>query len=258
MEKIAVRAQSISKIYTLKDAVHKYRKGLKFYALKDVSFEVEQGDVVGILGTNGSGKSTLSLILSGISDISGGTLYVNGEPSLIAVNTGLNDQLTGIDNIRFKGALLGMRKKEVDAVIEQVKAFSELGEYLYQPVKKYSSGMKSRLGFSVCLALKPDILIVDEALSVGDRAFSAKCLSRMGELIQSDRVTVFFVSHSLAEIRKFCKKAMWIESGTLKEFGECQRVCDHYAAYTDKLAAMDQSRQSEFLQQRFQERILSK
>ena len=177
MKDYAVKVENISKIYELKNKNNQYKKDKKrFYALKDVSFEIQKGDVVGILGTNGSGKSTLSLVLAGISDIDSGSVHVNGEQALISINTGLNQQLTGLENIRVKGALMGLKKKRIDEIIDDVVNFAELGDFLYQPVKKYSSGMKSRLGFSISLALNPDIFIVDEALSVGDKGFAKKCM----------------------------------------------------------------------------------
>ena len=195
MKDYAVKVENISKIYELKNKNNQYKKDKKrFYALKDVSFEIQKGDVVGILGTNGSGKSTLSLVLAGISDIDSGSVHVNGEQALISINTGLNQQLTGLENIRVKGALMGLKKKRIDEIIDDVVNFAELGDFLYQPVKKYSSGMKSRLGFSISLALNPDIFIVDEALSVGDKGFAKKCMDRMMQLRDDEGKTIFFVS----------------------------------------------------------------
>ena len=172
MENYAIKFENVSKIYKLKkknDGNTKSSETKRFYALKNISFEIPQGEVVGILGTNGSGKSTLSLILAGISEIDEGVMHINGEQSLVAINTGLNKQLTGLENINVKGALLGLSKKQIQEIIDGVIEFAELGDFLYQPVKKYSSGMKSRLGFSISLYLNPDIIIVDEALSVGDK-----------------------------------------------------------------------------------------
>ena len=148
----AVELEHVSKIYKLKKKDGEPKGTESFYALRDISLKIKKGDVVGILGTNGSGKSTLSLVLSGISDIDEGVMTVNGEQALISINTGLNNQLTGLENINVKGALLGFNKKKINEMTEGVIEFAELGDFLYQPVKKYSSGMKSRLGFSISLA----------------------------------------------------------------------------------------------------------
>ena len=231
-EEYAVEVENISKIYTLRNKNNQYKTDKKeFYALKDVSFKVKKGDVVGILGTNGSGKSTLSLLLSGISEINSGTMKINGEQALIAINTGLNQQLTGLENINVKGALMGLRKKRIQEITNDVIDFAELGDFLYQPVKKYSSGMKSRLGFSISLALNPDIFIVDEALSVGDKGFAKKCMKRMMKLRDEEGKTIFFISHSLSQVREFCKTGMWIEGGQLVEMGDIDKVCDDWLAY---------------------------
>ena len=168
----AVEMEHVSKIYKLKKKDRNATGAERFYALRDISLKIPKGDVVGILGTNGSGKSTLAMILAGISEVDEGSITVNGEQALISINTGLNSQLTGLENINVKGALLGFNKKKVQEITEGVIEFAELGDFLYQPVKTYSSGMKSRLGFSISLALDPEILIVDEALSVGDKGFA--------------------------------------------------------------------------------------
>lgn len=257
MKDYAVKVDHISKVYELKNKDNQHKKDKKkFYALKDVSFEIPKGDVVGILGTNGSGKSTLSLVLSGISDIDSGTIDVNGEQALIAINTGLNQQLTGLENIHVKGALMGLKKKRIQEIIDDVIEFAELGDFLYQPVKKYSSGMKSRLGFSISLALNPDIFIVDEALSVGDKGFAKKCLDRMMQLRDDEGKTIFFVSHSLGQVRQFCKTGMWIEGGVLQELGEINEVCDHYSEYVDKLNSLSGKEKQKVLDEKFNKRLL--
>ena len=189
----AVEMRNVSKIYKLKKKDGKKSENERFFALKDITLNIPKGDVVGILGTNGSGKSTLSVILSGISDIDGGEMEINGEQALISINTGLNNQLTGLENINVKGALLGLTKKRIREITDGVIEFAELGDFLYQPVKKYSSGMKARLGFSISLALNPDIFIVDEALSVGDKGFAQKCLNRMKKLRDEDCCDIRFL-----------------------------------------------------------------
>jgi teichoic acid transport system ATP-binding protein len=261
MNEYAVKLENVSKIYKLKrkdDGKNKKAHDTKrFYALKDISFTVNKGDVVGILGTNGSGKSTLSLVLSGVTEYDSGKMEVIGEQTLVAINTGLNAQLTGLENINVKGALLGLSKKRIREITEGVIEFAELGDFLYQPVKKYSSGMKSRLGFSISLYLNPDIIIVDEALSVGDKGFAQKCLDKMDELQKTGK-TIFFISHSLPQVQNFCKKAMWIEGGRLKEYGDVDEVCNHYAEYIDYYNSLSKKEKTKLRDEKFAERIVEK
>lgn len=257
-DNIAIEFKNVSKIYKLKRKDKKVKKEEKtqyFYALKDISFEIKKGQIVGILGTNGSGKSTMAMVLSGIASPNEGEIHVNGEQSLISINTGLNKQLTGIENIKLKGALLGMTPKKIQEIIDGVIEFSEIGDFLYQPVKKYSAGMKSRLGFSINLCLDPDIIIVDEALSVGDKGFAQKCLNRMEEL-KKDGKTIIFVSHSLPQVRRFCDSAMWLEGGKLKEYGDIETVCDHYAEYVEEFNKMKPLQKRKLLDEKFKERII--
>lgn len=251
----AIELRNITKIYKLKSITKKNKDGQSFYALRDISVQIPKGEVVGILGTNGSGKSTLSVILSGISELDSGEMIVNGEQALIAINTGLNNQLTGYENIELKGALLGLDKKKVQAIKESVAEFSELGDFLFQPVKKYSSGMKSRLGFSINLALDPDILIVDEALSVGDKGFAKKCLDKMIELKEEGK-TIIFISHALPQVRSFCDTALWIEGGVLQEYGEIEEVCEKYEAYVAEYNALSSKKKKQVNEERFNKRII--
>ena len=253
----AVEMNHVSKIYKLKkkDGKEKSKGPDHFYALKDISLKIEKGDVVGILGTNGSGKSTVSVVLAGISDIDEGDLTINGEQALISINTGLNQQLTGLENINVKGALLGFNKKKIQEITEDVIEFAELGDFLYQPVKKYSSGMKSRLGFSISLALNPDIFIVDEALSVGDKGFAQKCLDRMQELKEEGK-TIVFISHSLPQVREFCDSAMWLEGGQMREYGDIDTVCDHYAEYIETYNKLTKAQKKAERDEKFKERII--
>lgn len=250
----AIEFKDVSKIYTLKSK-NNSSTNKRFYALKSVNFQIPKGEVVGILGTNGSGKSTMSIILAGISDVDEGEMIVNGEQALIAINTGLNPQLTGLENIELKGALLGLTKKRIQEITEGVIEFAEIGDFLYQPVKKYSSGMKSRLGFSINLCLDPDIMIVDEALSVGDKGFAQKCIDKMKELKQQGK-TIVFISHSLAQVRDFCDTAMWIEGGMLKEYGNIATVCDHYAEYVEYYNSLDSGGKKKVRDEKFAKRII--
>ena len=254
-EEIAVKFSHVDKIFTLENKTRKFfQKKKQFYALKDICFEVKKGSVVGILGSNGSGKSTLSNILAGISMQTNGDVIINGEQALIAIQAGLNNQLTGYENIELKGALLGLSKQRIEEIVESVAEFSELGEFLYQPVKKYSSGMKSRLGFSISVSLDPEIIIVDEALSVGDKSFATKCLNKMKELKKSGK-TIFFISHSLAQMRSFCDLAIWIEGGLFQEMGPIKDVCEHYEFYMDSIKQLSPKELKQFKNNIFESRI---
>ena len=256
MEKeCAIEFKQVSKIYSLKSKDKKHLTDKRFYALKKISFRIPKGEVVGILGTNGSGKSTMSIILAGISEVDEGEMIVNGEQALIAINTGLNQQLTGLENIQLKGALLGLSKKRIQEITDGVIEFAEIGDFLYQPVKKYSSGMKSRLGFSINLCFNTDILIVDEALSVGDKGFAQKCIDKMKSLKKEGK-TIVFISHSLPQVRDFCDTAMWIEGGMLKEYGEINEVCDHYATYVDYYNSLDNESKKKERDLKFEKRII--
>lgn len=254
-EKNVVVFKNVDKVYQLlSNDKRRFKKKMKFYALKDVSFQVKKGSIVGILGTNGSGKSTLSNILAGISSPTSGSIHIHGEQSLIAIKAGLNDNLTGFENIKLKGILLGLSKRKIEDITQGVIDFAELGEFLYQPVKTYSSGMKSRLGFSISIALDPDIIIVDEALSVGDKAFATKCMKRMDELRKTGK-TIFFISHSIAQMREFCIEGIWIEGGRLKMQGPMDEVADSYEAYVDEIKSKNKKEQKAHKDAIFESRV---
>lgn len=252
----AIEMEHVSKIYKLKKKRKENQEADKFYALRDITLKIPRGDVVGILGTNGSGKSTLATVLAGIVGVDEGNLSINGEQSLVAINTGLNKQLTGLENINLKGALLGLKKQRIQEMTDEVIEFAELGDFLYQPVKKYSSGMKSRLGFAISLALNPDILIIDEALSVGDKGFAKKCLKKMKQLGQEENKTILFISHSLPQVRRFCKSAIWLEGGQLVEMGDIDSVCNHYSDYVEELNSLTNAEKKIRLHEKFQQRLI--
>lgn len=206
--------------------------GEEFFALKNVNFEANIGEVVGFIGINGSGKSTLSNIIAGIVPQSSGTVTINGEVSLIAVNAGLKNDLTGRDNIELKLLMLGFSKKEIREMEHDIIEFSELGKFIDQPVKSYSSGMKSRLGFSISVKVNPDILIIDEALSVGDKAFAEKSLEKMREFKENGK-TMIFVSHSIGQMKKFCDKILWLEFGKVKDYGDTDKIIPKYESFIE-------------------------
>jgi len=200
----------------------------EFWALRDISFEVKRGEALGIIGHNGAGKSTILKILSRIMKPTKGDLVVNGRLSaLIEVSAGFHQDLTGRENINLNGTILGMTKREIASKLDQIIAFSGLEEFIDTPVKRYSSGMYARLGFSVAAHIEPDVLIVDEVLSVGDWAFQQKCLKRMREVI-TDGATVLFVSHNLKSVAEFCQRSMLIEHGRAVRIGPTHEVVAFY------------------------------
>lgn len=200
----------------------------KFWALKDVNLEINQGDVVGIIGRNGSGKSTLLKVLSRIVEPTKGEVIMRGRvASLLEVGTGFHPELTGRENVYFNGAILGMTRKEIQSKFDEIVAFSEVEKFLDTPVKFYSSGMYVRLAFAVAAHLDPDILIVDEVLAVGDAAFQKKCLGKMKDVAGQGR-TVLFVSHSMPAVKSLCSQCAWMQQGRVLEFGDIDKVADSY------------------------------
>lgn len=203
----------------------------RFWALQNVSFEIQKGDVVGIVGRNGAGKSTLLKILSRITEPTTGEIRIRGRlASLLEVGTGFHPELTGRENIYLNGAILGMRKHEIDAKFNQIVEFSEVGKFLDTPVKRYSSGMYVRLAFAVAGNLDPEILIVDEVLAVGDAEFQKKCIGKMRDVAQGQGRTVLFVSHNMAAVRQLCNKAIMLQSGQVTDVGSAEDIVAKYLA----------------------------
>ncbi len=203
------------------------------WALRGVSFEVRRGEVVGIIGRNGAGKSTLLKILTRITDPSEGRAIIRGRiGSLLEVGTGFHMELTGRENIYMNGAILGMKKAEIDRKFDEIVDFSGIRQFLDTPVKRYSSGMNVRLGFAVAAHLEPEILLVDEVLAVGDAAFQRKCLGRMGDVAREGR-TILFVSHAMPAIENLCTRALLIDGGQVEYSGLTSDVVSHYLNSTD-------------------------
>lgn len=263
--KIAVCAENISKCYRigLKEKMHdsiggaicdffksplrnyrKYRSLYKFdsdngdeekehddilWALRDVSFEIKKGEVLGVIGRNGAGKSTLLKILSRITDPTKGTAKIVGRvSSLLEVGTGFHPELTGRDNVYLNGAVLGMTKKEIDSKFDNIVNFSGVERFIDTPVKRYSSGMQVRLAFAVAAHLEPDILIVDEVLAVGDVEFQKKCLGKMEDITKERGRTILFVSHNMAAVTQLCSRAILLNKGSIAAAGETRKVVEQY------------------------------
>lgn len=235
---ISIKVENLTKVYPLyssrkdrlKEALHPFRKKYHkdFYALKDVSFEVKKGETVGIIGKNGSGKSTLLKILSGVLTPTSGSYSINGKvSSLLELGTGFSPELNGIENVYFYGMLLGFTKREMDDMLDDILSFADIGDFVYQPVKSYSSGMYVRLAFSVAVNVKPDILIVDEALAVGDIFFQQKCMIRMRRIMESG-VTILFVSHDPATIQSLCQRGVLLYNGSVAMIGPAKEVSQEY------------------------------
>jgi len=212
----------------LRSSRQKKLQHVDFWALKDVSLQIQQGEVVGIIGRNGAGKSTLLKILSRITIPTEGRFRINGRTaSLLEVGTGFHQELTGRENIFLNGAILGMTRAEIIRKFDEIVEFSGVEEFLDTPVKRYSSGMYVRLAFAVAAHLEPEILIVDEVLAVGDAAFQKKCLGKMGSFAQSGR-TVLFVSHNMQAIRTLCQRCVWMKDGRLHKDGKADEIVEAY------------------------------
>ena len=233
-----INVNDVSKVYKLyKDpkerfleAIHPFHKkyGQPFYALNHVSFQVEQGETVGIIGTNGSGKSTVLKIITGVVQATEGIVEVNGNVSaLLELGAGFDLDYSGIDNIYMNGRVLGFSREQMEEKKDEILAFADIGDFVHQPVKTYSSGMLVRLAFALAINVEPEILIIDEALAVGDAFFQAKCFNKLEE-IKNSGTTILFVSHDIVSVKKLCSRAIWLDRGNLREIGDAKEVCERY------------------------------
>lgn len=266
MTKLAIKAENISKQYRLGEvgtgtlshdlnrfwskvrgkedpylkigeANDRTSKGSSDYvwSLRDINFEIEQGDAVGIIGRNGAGKSTLLKLLSKVTKPTTGSFKVNGRiASLLEVGTGFNPEMTGRENIYLNGAILGMRRAEITRKFDEIVAFSGVERYIDTPVKRYSSGMYVRLAFAVAAHLESEILIVDEVLAVGDAEFQKKCLGKMGDVSKGEGRTVLFVSHNMGSIEQLCNRGIYLKNGELVDYGNLTSIISEYQKISDK------------------------
>lgn len=223
---------NVEKIDSIKEYFFKFlKKKLKskdFFAVSDVSFELKKGESLGIVGMNGSGKSTLLKMVAGILKPTVGKVEISGQIApMIELGAGFDHELTARENIYLNGILIGFSRREIDEYFESIVKFSGLEEFLDVPLKNFSSGMLSRLGFSISTIRKPDILIIDEVLSVGDFKFQEKSMNRVKELLEG-KTTLLFVSHSIEDVEKLCNKVLWLEKGKVKMFGKSKIVCEEY------------------------------
>jgi len=238
MSEIAISLKNVAKYYKLygepkdrlKEALHPFKKKYHkpFYVLKGLNLEIGKGDVLGVVGRNGCGKSTLLKLIAGVLQPSEGTLTVNGKvTALLELGAGFNPEFTGIDNIQFYAKVLGISDQEFEEKLPLIIAFADLGDFLYQPVKTYSSGMKSRLGFSVAVYVDPEILILDEVLAVGDALFKRKCYAKMEEFFKAGK-TIIYVSHDANSVNQLCNRAVLIHEGEIIMDGEPKKVTQYY------------------------------
>lgn len=235
----AVSVKNVSKLYRLYDSnIDRLKESLSvskksyhkdFFALENVSFEISKGDVVGIIGRNGSGKSTILKIITGVLTPTSGSVHVKGKiTALLELGAGFNPNLTGMENLYLNARISGLSDKNIEAKIDDIINFAEIDDFINQPLKSYSSGMKARLGFALAINIDPEILIIDEALSVGDAAFSRKCFAKIEDMCLNSRVTVLFVSHSESAITQLCNKAILLHNGNKVIEGNAKDVVNQY------------------------------
>src|SRR5262249_60632892 len=234
----ALRVENVSKQYRiyatpadrLKESLTRGRmkRHKEFWALKDISFEIEKGTTTGIVGPNGSGKSTLLQIITGTVEPTHGEVWQEGRiAALLELGAGFNPEFTGIENTFMNASLMGFSRRETEALLHEIERFAEIGQFIHQPVKTYSSGMYVRLAFSIAIAASPDILIIDEALAVGDAVFQHRCIRRLKQM-QESGVTIFFVSHDPGAVRALCSRAILLNSGEVVAEGTPQDVLSRY------------------------------
>lgn len=237
MSDVVIKFENVSKVYKLYSSTRKRLLGVfikkinykKKNAVDSMNFQVERGESVALFGKNGAGKSTVLKMITGVAFPTSGEITVNGRVSaLLELTSGFDQEMTGRQNIYLKGHILGLKDAEISALEETIVEFSELNDYIDQPVRTYSSGMKARLGFAINVNIRPEILIVDEALSVGDAAFRTKCQKKINELIHAENVTLLFVTHQTAVAEEFCKRGIVMKDGKIVFDGPVQEASAFY------------------------------
>lgn len=244
MSEYAIKIDHITKTYNMyakpsdrvKEALDPRKKNYHdvFYALKDVNMHIKKGEMIGFVGENGSGKSTMLKIITGVLTPTSGDIQIEGKISaLLELGSGFNPEYSGYENIYLNGMVLGFSREEVDRMIDDIIEFADIGDHIYQPVKTYSSGMFVRLAFAVAINVDPDILIVDEALAVGDLEFQLKCMEKFTEIKNSGK-TILFVSHDISSVRRFCDSVYWLKNGEVTESGDTMEVTTNYENFLKK------------------------
>lgn len=238
---IVIKVENLTKVYhlydkpqdRLKEALNPFKKSYHhdFYAMNDVSFEIKKGETVGIIGKNGAGKSTLLKMITGVLTPTSGSIEIKGKvASLLELGAGFNPEMSGMENIYLNGVLMGFSKEEMDRKVAIILEFADIGEFIYQPTKMYSSGMFARLAFSIAINVDADVLIIDEVLSVGDMRFQQKSIRKMKEF-QENGTTILFVSHDMGAVLSFCTKAIWIDGGEVKDNAAIDSISKKYTAF---------------------------
>lgn len=232
LEDVCIHYSIMNNVSIRKTFLHKKVRNEVFEAVKHVTFSVKEGDILGIIGKNGSGKSTLLKSIAGVFSPNAGTIDLKGHSvSLMSLGVGFKDTLSGRENIVLSGMLLGFTEKEIEEKSQAIIDFAEIGEFIDRPVRTYSSGMYSKLAFSITAMLETDIILVDEVLSVGDEQFRRKSLNKMKELINDRRRTVIIVSHSITTLNELCNQVLWLHDGEIRQIGNTDEVLRAYAAY---------------------------
>lgn len=234
VDNLSVNYRSMKSFRIKSNILKIWKKKDVFTALKNINFKIEKGSVIGIIGRNGSGKSTLLKTIAGIFSPDTGTVDIKDNTvALLSIGLGFNVELSGYENIILSGLLLGFTKEKINEKIDEIIEFSELRDFIYKPVKTYSSGMHSKLAFSITTLLDTDILLIDEVLSVGDISFREKSYAKIKEIIKNKDKTILIVSHSLNTIKEICSKTIWIDNGNLIDFDTTEKVVDNYTKFMD-------------------------
>lgn len=266
MTEYAIELKDITKSYNMyakpsdrfREALNPFKKKYHdvFNALKNVDIEIKKGEMIGFVGENGSGKSTMLKIITGVLTPTSGKIKINGKISaLLELGSGFNPEYSGYENIFLNGMVLGFSRNEIEEMVDDIIEFADIGEHIYQPVKTYSSGMFVRLAFAVAINVNPDILIVDEALAVGDLEFQLKCMEKFTEIKNSGK-TILFVSHDISSIRRFCDRCYWLKNGEVVEHGDTMEVTTNYENFLKKKSVKTVDRNKNHIEQNLSPEIV--